>query len=107
MAFAALNADPVVMEHFLSTLTREQSNAFADLIETRLDRQGFGLWAVEVRDVAPFIGFVGLAVPEFDAPFTPAVEIGWRLARTATPPTTSTTRECRKATGSAVTFSIA
>ncbi|WP_019144277.1 GNAT family N-acetyltransferase [Aeromicrobium massiliense] len=79
--FAVLNADPVVMEHFPSTLDREQSDALADRIATGLDERGWGLWALEVPGVTPFAGFVGLAVPRFDAAFTPAVEVGWRLAR--------------------------
>ena len=81
--FAALNADPDVMEHFPSALTSEQS---AELVERIIDGfalRGFGLWAVEVPEVTPFIGFVGLAVPGFDAAFTPCVEVGWRLARAA------------------------
>jgi len=51
-----------------------------DRIETRFEEHGFGLWAVELADGKPFIGFVGLAVPAFEAHFTPAVEVGWRLA---------------------------
>jgi len=78
--FAALNADPRVMEHFPSTLTRTQSDALAARIEAHFDRHGFGLWAVEIPGVAPFAGFVGLSVPGFESPFTPCVEIGWRLA---------------------------
>ena len=79
--FAALNADPVVMEHFPSTQTREESDASVDRFEQHFDEHGVGLWAVEVTDGAPFIGFVGLSVVPFDAHFTPAVEVGWRLAR--------------------------
>jgi RimJ/RimL family protein N-acetyltransferase len=79
--FAALNADPVVMEHLLNPLTRDESDAFVDRIEAEFDECGFGLWAVEVPDSARFIGFVGLHRVPFDAPFTPAVEVGWRLAR--------------------------
>ena len=79
--FAALNADPVVMEFFPSTLTRAASDALVDRIEQHFDEHGFGLWAVEVTAGAPFIGFVGLSVVPFDAHFTPAVEVGWRLAR--------------------------
>lgn len=79
--FAALNADPVVMEHFPSRLDREQSDALADRIATGLDERGWGLWALEVPGVTPFAGFVGLSVPGFEAAFTPAVEVGWRLAR--------------------------
>jgi RimJ/RimL family protein N-acetyltransferase len=80
--YAALNADPEVMRFFPSTLTRERSDAHADRIERHFAEHGFGLWAVEVPGEVAFIGFVGLDVPTFDAHFTPAVEIGWRLART-------------------------
>lgn len=76
--FAALNADPRVMEHFPSTLDRVSSDALAARLETRLRAQGWGLWAVDLD--GEFIGFTGLARPSFEAPFMPAVEIGWRLA---------------------------
>lgn len=78
--FAALNADPAVMEHFPAPLTRAESDALAAKIRDALARDGFGLWAVEVPGVASFAGFVGLARPTFEAPFTPCVEVGWRLA---------------------------
>lgn len=80
---AAMNADPEVMEHFPSTLTREQSAAVIDRIEAHFDEHGFGLWVVEVPGVTPFAGWVGLLRPRFEAPFTPCVEVGWRLARDA------------------------
>jgi RimJ/RimL family protein N-acetyltransferase len=79
--FAALNADSVVMEHFPASLRREESDALVDRIEAGLDERGWGLWAAQVREPAAFIGFVGLNPATFDAPFTPAVEVGWRLAR--------------------------
>jgi RimJ/RimL family protein N-acetyltransferase len=79
--FAALNADPVVMEHFPAPLSRAESDELIDRIEAGLDERGWGLWAVEVRDTGAFIGFVGLNPATFDAHFTPAVEVGWRLAR--------------------------
>jgi RimJ/RimL family protein N-acetyltransferase len=78
--FAALNADPRVMEHFPGVLSRRQSDALAQGSARHFERHGFGPWAVEVPGVAPFIGFVGLVVPAFEAHFTPCVEIGWRLA---------------------------
>ena len=78
--FARINADPRVMEHFPGPLTRAESDAFVDRIDAAIAIDGWGLWAVEVRDGARFIGYVGLAVPSFEAHFTPAVEIGWRLA---------------------------
>lgn len=79
--FAALNADPAVMEHLPAVLDREQSDAMVRRIEARFVTEGFGLWAVELAGEVPFIGFVGLSRPQFEAHFTPAVEVGWRLAR--------------------------
>jgi ribosomal-protein-alanine N-acetyltransferase len=81
--FAAMNADPEVMAHFPAPLTREESDALVDRIEAGFAEHGFGLWALEVRSTGAFIGFTGLAVPSFEAAFTPAVEIGWRLQRSA------------------------
>jgi len=78
-----MNADSVVMEHFAEPLTRAQSDELIERIEDGFEANGFGLWALEVRRAGEFIGFTGLAVPEFEAHFTPAVEIGWRLARSA------------------------
>ena len=85
-AFAEMNADPEVMEHFPSTLTREQSDAFVDRIERVFAEHGFGLWVLE-RD-GEFLGFTGLWVPTFHALFMdelpqPVVEVGWRLRRDA------------------------
>jgi ribosomal-protein-alanine N-acetyltransferase len=79
--FAALNADPEVMRFFPNRLARAQSDQFAIRTRATIDRQGWGLWAVEIADGPPFIGFVGLSRPRFRARFTPAVEVGWRLAR--------------------------
>ena len=78
--FAALNADPMVTEFLRAPLTRSDSDAFVDRIEAGFEQHGFGLWAVEVPRRSPFIGFVGLSPATFDAHFTPAVEVGWRLA---------------------------
>jgi len=69
------------MEHFPDVLTRAESDAMVERIEAHFERYGFGLWAVEVRERRSFIGFVGLAVPSFEAHFTPCVEVGWRLAQ--------------------------
>jgi RimJ/RimL family protein N-acetyltransferase len=81
--FADLNADPVVMEHFVACLTRAESDDLIDRIEDHFDAEGYGLWAVEITETGQFAGFVGLWPATFDAPFTPAVEVGWRLARPA------------------------
>ena len=78
--FAEMNTDPRVMEFFPAPLDRARSDLLAGQIRAHLDEFGWGLWAVEVIDGPAFIGFTGLAVPRFTAPFTPCVEIGWRLA---------------------------
>jgi RimJ/RimL family protein N-acetyltransferase len=80
--FARMNADPEVMRFFPAPLSRTASDAFVDSIEGHFAELGFGLWAAEVPGTTPFIGFVGLSVPHFDAHFMPAVEVGWRLDRT-------------------------
>jgi ribosomal-protein-alanine N-acetyltransferase len=79
--FAEMNADPEVMEHFPATLTKQQSDAMVGRIMEGLAEHGFGLWAVEVRETGEFAGFTGLIWQRFEARFTPAVEVGWRLAR--------------------------
>ncbi len=79
LPFATMNADASVMEFFPGRLSAEESDAFVDRIQQHFEDHGFGLWAVEVKKSAPFIGFVGLAIPRFEAHFTPCVEIGWRL----------------------------
>ncbi len=81
--FAAMNADPQVMELFVAAMTGAQSNALLERIEAHFAEHGFGLWAVEERATGRFLGFTGLARLTFDAPFTPAVEVGWRLTRAA------------------------
>jgi RimJ/RimL family protein N-acetyltransferase len=71
------------MEHFPAPLSRAQSDELIEAIEAGFEVNGFGLWALELRESGEFIGFTGLAVPAFEAHFTPAVEVGWRLARSA------------------------
>lgn len=85
--FAAINADPEVMRWFPETLDRAGTEAMVERVRAHHAEHGFGLWAVEVlgpAGPAPFVGFVGLAVPRWEPPFAatdPCVEIGWRLAR--------------------------
>lgn len=81
--FAALNSDPEVMRFLPKLLSRDECEARIQSVRDHFREHGFGLWAVEVRGMTPFVGFVGLNVPKFTAPFTPCVEIGWRLAREA------------------------
>lgn len=81
--YAALNADVEVTRYLAGPLTRERSDAMVERIERGFAEHGFGLWALEVAETGEFIGFTGLSVPGFEAHFTPAVEVGWRLARSA------------------------
>lgn len=82
LSYAALNADPAVMEHFPSRLTQDQSDAMVDRMQAMLDERGWGLWAAERLDTHQCMGFVGLSEPTWHVDgLTPCVEIGWRLAR--------------------------
>jgi RimJ/RimL family protein N-acetyltransferase len=78
--FARINSDARVMEYMPCCLSREESDFLADRIERNFTMRAFGLFAVELREDGSFIGYVGLAEPEFKAHFTPCIEIGWRLS---------------------------
>jgi len=78
--FAALNSDPRVMEFFHSRLTRAESDAMADRCQSLIEERGWGFWATETKATHEFIGFVGLHIPSAELPFSPCVEVGWRLA---------------------------
>src|SRR5262249_2936117 len=77
--FAKMNADPRVVEFFPGPLSPAESDALVDRIEAHFEKHGFAQWAVEIPGVSPFAGFIGLSIPRFEAPFTPCIEIGWRL----------------------------
>ncbi len=81
--FAALNADADVMRYFPAPLSRAESDGLATRCRTKIDTFGWGFWACERKADDAFIGFVGLNVPAAALPFSPCVEIGWRLARQA------------------------
>lgn len=80
--FAQLNADKRVREYFSSTLTRAVSDGFANKFKSDIEKNGWGWWAVSVKNSAPFIGFIGLNILDIPIPShsTSPVEIGWRLA---------------------------
>lgn len=79
-SFAALNSDSRVMEFFPSLLTRAESDAMADRCQSLIKERGWGFWAAEYKATREFIGFVGLHTPSAELPFSPCVEVGWRLA---------------------------
>lgn len=76
-----LNADTEVMKYFAYQLTEQESNESFDTMHAQIDQQGWGAWAVELADNHEFIGFVGLNKPDYPLPFSPCVEIAWRLAK--------------------------
>lgn len=78
--FAALNADPNVMQFFPASLDQAASDVIADQCELLIAEQGWGFWAVEILASQQFIGFVGLRKAHAQLPFAPCVELGWRLA---------------------------
>lgn len=68
------------MEFYPELLSSEDSSALASRIGQHFEAHNYGLWAVEIKGIVPFAGFIGLMIPRFEAHFTPCVEIGWRLA---------------------------
>jgi RimJ/RimL family protein N-acetyltransferase len=79
--FAAMSRDPDVMACFPALMSRDDCAALVERVRAHFAREGWGLWAVEVRGGPAFAGYCGLQRVPFEAPFTPAVEVGWRLAR--------------------------
>lgn len=77
--FARINADPVVMQYLPRSLGEQASSRHMKRFKKHFSEYGYGLYVVEVKDGKRFAGFVGLNTVEFDAPFTPATEIAWRL----------------------------
>jgi RimJ/RimL family protein N-acetyltransferase len=78
--FAALNRDKRVMEHFPALIPTERSDESIAAWQADLIERGWSNWAIERRDTGEFIGFTGLTIPKHALPFSPCVEIGWRLA---------------------------
>ncbi|MFK7839702.1 MAG: GNAT family N-acetyltransferase [Bdellovibrionales bacterium] len=77
--FARMNADPVIMEYMPRSLKEAESNKLVDRFIKHFDKNGFGIYALERKEDAAFMGFTGLQKVPFKAHFTPAVEIAWRL----------------------------
>ena len=75
LPFQAMNADPRVMEFMPSLLSPDESDALVDRAQAHFDRHGYGSFAAELIENHSFIGFIGLSIPNFDAPFMPAAAI--------------------------------
>ena len=81
--YAALNADPEVMRYFPAVQDRTTSDEGVDRMEALFERQGFGLWALELAETGRFLGFTGLNPMPEGVPGAGGMEVGWRLARHA------------------------
>ena len=78
--FADLNADPRVMAFFPATLSSNETKSMMKVLEEKFENHGFSFWAVALKTTHEFIGFVGLNIPNYTLPFSPCVEVGWRLS---------------------------
>ena len=82
-AFAAMNADPAVMEHLPEVLDQAASDALLERVQRPWAERGIGLWAVERRADGRLLGWAGLNPMPPDVPAAGEWEVGWRLAREA------------------------
>jgi RimJ/RimL family protein N-acetyltransferase len=80
LPFQAINADSRVMEFYPSTLTPAESDALITRIHLHFEQHNHGPYAVQLNETGTFIGYIGLYTPTFEAHFTPAIEIAWRLS---------------------------
>ena len=79
--FARMSSDPQVMAHLLPFASPEAVDAWIDRQRAHLEAHGFCFWAVESKEDGAFMGAAGLLRVGYEAHFTPAVEVGWRLDR--------------------------
>lgn len=79
--FAAITSDPKVRRYYPSVLTKDETKSVIERIESHFEKEGFGLWALEIKETGEFIGYTGLSKPTIEAHFMPCVEIGWQIAR--------------------------
>lgn len=77
--FAKMNCDEEVMKHFPKLLTKQETEAFVSRMQQHYLHKGYTYFAVELKETGEFIGFIGLAHQDYQSPYTPAVDIGWRL----------------------------
>ena len=78
--FAELSQDSEAMRYLTPLPTRQDADAWIDRQIAHQAAHGFCFWAVALRSDGRFVGSVGLLRVGYQAHFTPAVEIGWRLA---------------------------
>lgn len=78
-SWAEMNADPRVMEHFVSTIPRDQSYESAARLRREVEENGYGWFVLERKERPGFAGVLALCDVRWEAPFEPKREIGWRL----------------------------
>lgn len=81
--FFRMSQDTEVMRYFPDLLSRTESDQLAQRIQHFIDLQGWGFWAIELKESGEFIGFTGLHHQPDQFEFSPCTEIGWRLKRSA------------------------
>jgi ribosomal-protein-alanine N-acetyltransferase len=82
LPFQQMNADADVMQYFPKTLNKKESDELVDKAKALIEKNGWGFWALEVIETREFIGFTGLHSPSDELPFSPCIEVGWRLTKT-------------------------
>ncbi len=75
-----INQDPIVMEYFLGLQDLETTKNLITKVNNHFDQHGYSLYACVKKDSREFVGFIGLLIADFNAHFTPATEISWRLS---------------------------
>ena len=78
-AYFQINQDQKVIEFLCGPLTMEQVNDFIPAVNNHQDKRGYTLWAACLKETGEFMGFIGLNYTDWEASFTPAIEVGWRL----------------------------
>lgn len=78
-----INANLEVMEHFPKPLTDKETTKFIQRLKNHYEKNGYTYFATEILESGELIGFIGLAFQDYKTDFTPAVDIGWRLKKSA------------------------
>ena len=79
--FSTITADPEVRRYYPNVLTKDETRLVIERIKSHVEKEGFGLWALELRETGEMIGYTGLSKPTIEAHFMPCVEIGWQIAK--------------------------
>lgn len=81
LPFSKMNSDKVVMEYLPKCLSYDETVQFYNRIVDEHNALGYGLYAVVLKSTGEFIGYTGFHHFDFEAEFSPGIEIGWRLAK--------------------------